>query len=149
MTDRDLAAEVADLKDLFVRRLLEDKAKSRVIDELSASLKRRDDFEQGLVFRDLFKEALVALDRLATEEPTKDLIDSFTDELLEVFRRRGLERISTEGFFNPHLHEVVSTVIVGTAFEENEIVDVQREGYLLGDRVLRPARVIIAVHQES
>jgi molecular chaperone GrpE len=48
--------------------------------------------------------------------------------------------------FDPHFHEAVDSVqhqIVGVA--PNTIVRVEREGYKLGDRVLRPAQVIVAI----
>lgn len=144
MSDKELSDEIAELKDLFLRRLLDDKSKGKLIDGILESQKKRDEFEKNLIFADLFKEALVALDRLMTEEPTKELIYSFNDELLEIFRRRGLVKVSTDGNFDSAIHEIVKTVPVSESFADNEIVDVQREGFMLGGRLLRPARVVIA-----
>lgn len=144
MSDKELSDEIAELKDLFIRRLFDDKSKGKLIEGILESQKKRDEFEKNLIFADLFREALVALDRLMAEEPTKELVESFNEELLEVFRRRGLAKVPTNGLFNPSVHEVCKTVPVCDSFVDNEIVDVQREGFMLGDRLLRPARVVIA-----
>ncbi len=57
---------------------------------------------------------------------------------------RGLTRIHAEGIFDPHLHEVAdeqeSDQPVGT------ILAVVQHGYRLHDKLLRPARVIVARH---
>lgn len=145
MSSSEIQVEIRELKDLFLRRLLEDKAKAKVIDGLLDSLKRRDEIDRFKVFSDLFQESLVALDRLVAEEPSKELVASVKEELLEVFRRRGLTKVPTDGLFDPSIHEIVSTVAAGNSFNQNEIVDVQRDGFFLGDNLLRPARVIVAM----
>ncbi len=55
--------------------------------------------------------------------------------LASLLQRNGVEEISTEGQFDPHVHE---------APEEGSVIDVVQKGYKLGDRVVRPARVVIA-----
>jgi molecular chaperone GrpE len=61
-----------------------------------------------------------------------------------VLERYGIKRIDAEGTqFDPHLHQAVmehqdSGVPSGT------IVRVFEAGYMIGDRVLRPASVVVA-----
>lgn len=57
--------------------------------------------------------------------------------------REGLEEIATDGPFDPHVHEALLTQPAEGA-EEGSILQVLQKGYRLGDRVLRPARVIVA-----
>jgi len=64
-------------------------------------------------------------------------------ELADTLRREGLEEVPTDGMFDPHVHEALLAQPV-EGRESGEIVDVVQKGYRLGDRVLRPARVVVA-----
>jgi molecular chaperone GrpE len=60
----------------------------------------------------------------------------------EILRKEGLEEIPTEGKFDPHVHEALLSQPADA--EEGSIIEVIQKGYRLGDRVIRPARVVIA-----
>jgi len=62
--------------------------------------------------------------------------------LAEALRREGLAEIETDGRFDPHVHEALLTQ--PSDAEEGSVIDVVQKGYRLGDRVLRPARVVVA-----
>jgi len=66
---------------------------------------------------------------------------------LHLLQREGVESIREEGRpFDPHRHEAVATVDHGRAgVAPDTIVEVLEPGYRLGDDLLRPARVIVAV----
>ena len=64
-------------------------------------------------------------------------------QLADTLRREGLEEVPTDGMFDPHVHEALLAQQV-EGRESGEIVDVVQKGYRLGDRVLRPARVVVA-----
>jgi molecular chaperone GrpE len=63
--------------------------------------------------------------------------------LAEAVRRHGLEEIETNGAFDPHVHEALLTQPAEDA-EPGAVLQVLQKGYRLGDRVLRPARVVVA-----
>jgi molecular chaperone GrpE len=63
--------------------------------------------------------------------------------LLDALQRRGLELIETEGAFDPQVHEALLAQPGGDA-EPGSVLEVLQKGYRLGDRVLRPARVVVA-----
>jgi molecular chaperone GrpE len=66
---------------------------------------------------------------------------------LQLLQNEGVERVAAEGQpFDPNWHEAVATV------SRNEgkgmahtVVQVMEPGYRLGDQLLRPARVVVAV----
>ena len=61
-----------------------------------------------------------------------------------VLARHGVERVEAEGAtFDPELHEAVGVRDTDEA-ARSTVVDVVRAGYRVGDRVLRPARVIVS-----
>jgi molecular chaperone GrpE len=64
-------------------------------------------------------------------------------QLADTLRKEGLQEVPTDGMFDPHVHEALLAQPVDGR-ESGEIVDVVQKGYRLGDRVLRPARVVVA-----
>jgi molecular chaperone GrpE len=65
-------------------------------------------------------------------------------KLEAVLETEGVEPIETEGqTFDPNYHEAVTHEEV-PGYEEGEIIGEVQKGYVLGDRVLRPALVRVA-----
>ena len=62
--------------------------------------------------------------------------------LAQLLERNGVQQISTEGKFDPHVHEALLSQ--PSDAEEGSVIDVVQKGYTIGDRVVRPARVVIA-----
>ena len=62
--------------------------------------------------------------------------------LADLLAREGLAEVPTDGRFDPHSQEALLAQPSET--EEGTIIEVLQKGYLLGDRVLRPARVVIS-----
>jgi molecular chaperone GrpE len=99
----------------------------------------------------LVKELLPILDDLeraldavgehqeATVEEGVRLVHRSLASLLE---RNGVKEIDTEGKFDPHVHEALLSQ--PSDAEEGSVIDVVQKGYTIGDRVVRPARVVIA-----
>jgi molecular chaperone GrpE len=110
--------------------------------------------QQNLVARAherLVKELLPVLDDLeraleaATEHEEAKLEDGVRlvhRELKEALAKEGLVEIETNGKFDPHKHEALLTQ--PSEEDEGAIIEVLQKGYRLGDRVLRPARVVIS-----
>jgi len=60
-----------------------------------------------------------------------------------VLERHGVTRVESRGVpFDPRRHEAVAVIDDATR-EPGEIVDVAEEGYMISDRLLRPARVLV------
>ncbi len=69
------------------------------------------------------------------------------DVLMQWLRQQGVERLDPVGKpFDPAWHEAVGTVPSARhGVEPHTVVAVTAAGYRLNDRVLRPAKVIVAV----
>ena len=63
--------------------------------------------------------------------------------LASLLERQGVKEIATEGKFDPHVHEALLAQ-PSEEKEQGDVLDVIQKGYTLGDRVVRPARVIVA-----
>lgn len=62
--------------------------------------------------------------------------------LADALAREGLAEIATDGQFDPHTQEAL--LKQPSQADEGTVIQVLQKGYTLGDRVLRPARVIIS-----
>ena len=99
----------------------------------------------------LVKELLPVLDDLeralaAAEEHEEIKLEEGVrlvhQELQAALKREGLAEIETNGQFDPHVHEALLSQ--PSEQDEGAILEVVQKGYTLGDRVVRPARVVIA-----
>jgi len=63
-------------------------------------------------------------------------------ELAALLARQGVKEIETSGKFDPHVHEAL--LAQPSEADEGSVLDVIQKGYTLGERVVRPARVVVA-----
>jgi molecular chaperone GrpE len=68
-------------------------------------------------------------------------------QLASALEREGLAEIETDGKFDPHVHEALLSQ--PSEADEGNVIEVLQKGYRLGDRVLRPARVVVAAQKEA
>lgn len=79
----------------------------------------------------------------ATVESFKDGVELTLKQFASVFEKFNLTEINPVGEkFDPHKHQAIS--VVEADAEPNTVVSVLQKGYLLHDRVLRPALVMVA-----
>ena len=80
-----------------------------------------------------------------------DELKSFVDgyamiykQLMDVLAKEGVTKIEAVGKpFDPNYHQAVMRV-PSDEYEDDTVVEVLQEGYLLGDKTLRPAMVKVA-----
>jgi molecular chaperone GrpE len=90
-----------------------------------------------------------ALDAAAEHEEAKleEGVRLVHRELSHVLQKEGLVAVETDGKFDPHEHEALLTQ--PSEAEEGAVLEVIQKGYRLGDRVLRPARVVVSAGGEE
>jgi molecular chaperone GrpE len=113
---------------------LTQRANERLLDELLPVL---DDLERAL------EAAAEPNHNKEWEAKLEEGVRLVHRSLLGLVERHGLSEIATEGTFDPHVHEALLTQ-PGEGKEEGAVLQVLQKGYRLGDKVLRPARVIVA-----
>ena len=94
----------------------------------------------------LIREVLPVLDdlerALAHEGDMEDGVRLIHRQLSESLAREGLTEVETDGTFDPHTQEALLSQ--PSEQEEGAVIEVLQKGYKLGDRVLRPARVVVS-----
>ncbi len=93
-----------------------------------------------LPVRDSLEAALASAD--TTVESMRAGVELTLKQLKSVFEKFNVRDIDPAGEkFDPHRHQAISTVESGA--EPNTVVQVLQKGYLLHDRVVRPALVTV------
>lgn len=116
-----------------VERERREQADQTVADLLLHLLAIVDDFER-------------ALRAEARDEPEayRRGVELIHKQLLELLRRRAVRPIEALGAdFDPHLHQAVTQESSPT-HRDGEVIEELRRGYMIGDRLLRPAMVKVA-----
>ena len=105
----------------------------------------------GSIIADIVEKMLPVLDNLekAVEAKTKDDnykagVELVLKQYQDVLTSFGVKKIETVGqTFDPEIHEAVSSV-QDDKYGEKEIVQEYRTGYMVGNKVIRHAMVVVA-----
>jgi molecular chaperone GrpE len=100
---------------------------------------------------DIVKKVLPALDDLERALPNRPADDSWASgieliarKLQNILESEGVKRIEAKGAaFDPNFHEAI-THEPSDEVESGHVIDVVQNGYMLGERVIRPALVRVA-----
>lgn len=94
---------------------------------------------------DNFDRAMQAVEKIENVEQMKETFFVLNKQLIENLTKLGLEQIKSVGEkFDPNLHEAVMQTQTDEYPEETIIKELQK-GYKMGDKVLRPSMVDVAV----
>ncbi|MEX2649106.1 MAG: nucleotide exchange factor GrpE [Alphaproteobacteria bacterium] len=142
--------EIASLKDQLLRALAEtENARRRAQrDREDASRFAIQDFAQALLdVADNLRQALSAVPANGGEDALAALrqgVELTERTLASAFERHGVKRFDPKGErFDPHRHQAVFEVETADS-PPGTVVQVLRAGYILNDRLLRPAMVGVA-----
>jgi molecular chaperone GrpE len=144
----DLAAaqaQLAEQKDQVLRAHAEmENVRRRAQEEVSKARKFGiESFAEGLVpVKDSLEAALAQ-----TEQSAQDMragIEMTLKQLVTAFERNHLKEIAPAAGtkFDPHQHQAIATIPAEQ--EPNTVVQTLQKGYLIAERVLRPALVTVS-----
>ena len=140
-------AEIAKLKDQLLRQIAEfDNYRKRTLKEktelilgggekvLSALLPVLDDLDR-------------AQQNMANAEDVEALregVDLIINKLVTTLAAQGLKRMETEGKeFDTDFHEAIALLPAADEAQKNHIIDCVQAGYLLNEKVIRHAKVVV------
>lgn len=140
----ELKAKSADLADQFLRAKAEaENARRRAEDEVSKARKFSiESFAESLLPVCDSLDAALAIQN-ATAEQLREGSHATLRQLISALERNKVITIAPAAGekFNPHQHQAIS--VVPAEQEPNTVVSVLQKGYLIADRVLRPALVTV------
>ncbi|WP_082685231.1 nucleotide exchange factor GrpE [Hymenobacter sedentarius] len=146
-TETRTDAELADLKDKYLRLAAE-----------FENYKRRTTKERIELFKTASQELMTALlpvlddferARNATQDTTdanavRESLDIIQNKLNKTLQQKGLTAMDAKGGdFDAELHEAITQIPAPSEELRGKIVDVVEQGYYLGDKVIRHAKVVL------
>jgi len=144
---QEAAAESAEeWRDRYLRALAE-------LDNYRKRAEREREIARTYATEGLVREVLPVLDDLDAALTVEGDLDAIREgvglalrELTNALEAKGMKAIEAVGQpFDPRVHEAVGVKPADEGQATGTIVEEERRGYMLHDRVLRPSRVHIAV----
>ncbi|MEO6362465.1 MAG: nucleotide exchange factor GrpE [Caldimonas sp.] len=141
----DFEARLAELNESFLRAKAEaENTRRRAEEEVSKARKFAvESFAESLLPVKDSLEAAIAIPA-ATPEQLLEGVHATLRQLAAALQRNKVVEINPPAAtrFDPHQHQAIS--VVPAAQEPNTVVAVLQKGYLIADRVLRPALVTVS-----
>ncbi|HIS73915.1 TPA: nucleotide exchange factor GrpE [Candidatus Galligastranaerophilus intestinavium] len=146
-----LRAELADLNNKYIRMAADfDNYRKRQAQERESLLKygAAETMTKLLAVLDTFERAKESLKDIDDAKSVKESYEVAFKQLLDTLKKAGLETIDALGAeFDPNLHEAIAQTPTNE-HPDNTVISQMQTGYKLGDRVLRPALVNVALNEE-
>jgi len=140
----DAAADIERLREDFLRAKAEtENVRRRAAEDVSKAHRFGVESFAGalLAVKDSLDAALTVEN--TSVESFKEGVELTARQLASVFEKYAITEIDPQGQkFDPHRHQAISQV--EAEGEPNTVVTVLQKGYLLHDRVLRPALVVVS-----
>jgi molecular chaperone GrpE len=140
-------AEAADYKDKYLRAHadFENSKKRLEKDKMNAVSYANESFAKDiLTVMDSFENALASMEESEESsevlEKMKEGVNLTHEQLKKVLEKNHIKAVECEGEFDPEVHQAIMQV-ESDAHETGDIVQVMQKGYMIKDRVLRPAMV--------
>lgn len=139
--------ELAELKDKYLRLFAEfDNYKKRTVKEKLSLMKTgsQDVMEALLPVLDDFDRAKKSADDESSTEVFSEGVSMVYDKLHALLKLKGLSAMESDGVvFDSELHEAITEIPAPSKSLKGKIVDTIEKGYLLHDKIIRHAKVVV------
>lgn len=140
-------AEAAEWKDKYLRAHADFENSKRRLekDKANAVSYANESFAKDiLAVIDSFENALASMNAEENDSEVlakmREGVSLTYDQLKKILEKNSIKEIACEGEFDPEVHQAIMQV-ESDEHECGEIVQVMQKGYMIKDRVLRPAMV--------
>lgn len=141
-------ARIAELTDKVLRIHAEfDNYKKRNLKEKAELIKNGGErvLESFLPVADDMERALAAIEKAEEINAVAEGVKLIHEKLMQTFTKNGVAVIETkDSDFNTDMHEAVALIPAASEDLKGKVVDCIQTGYMLNDKVLRHAKVVVA-----
>jgi len=142
-----LKKEKVELKDKFLRLAAEfDNYKKRTLKEKIELMKTaaQDTVSALLPVLDDFDRAKKNADDESSKEVFSEGVSLVYQKLYNILKQKGLEPMESTGQnFDPEFHEAITEIPAPSEDMKGKVVDTIEKGYLLNDKIIRHAKVVV------
>lgn len=140
-------AEVAELQDNYRRLYADfDNYKKRVTKERFELMSQagKDIIQSLLPVLDDFDRAKIEADKEESEEQFSQGVELVYNKINQILGQKGLKAMETTGeVFDAEFHEAVAEIPAPTDEMKGKIIDTLEKGYVLKDKIIRFAKVVV------
>ena len=140
-------AQIAQLKDQLLRQMAEfDNFRKRTLKEKSELILNGGQkvLESMLPVLDDLERAEDNIEKSNEVETLKEGVRLILNKLTKTLSAHGLKKMETEGAaFDTDFHEAIAPVPAQDESQKNHIIDCVQPGYMLNEKVLRHAKVVV------
>ena len=123
--------------DNFRRRTIKEREEAR-------KMEGKDVIVSLLPVLDDFERALRAMENATDVAPVKEGVNLVQHKLKNILTQKGLKEMQSIGSpFDPELQEAITNIPAPTEEWKGKVIDEMEKGYLLNDKVVRFAKVIV------
>lgn len=140
-------AEVAEYKDKYLRAHADFENSKRRLekDKMNAVAYANESFAKDiLAVMDSFENALASMESADESSEVlvkmKEGVNLTFEQLKKILEKNSIKEVSCEGEFNPEVQQAIMQV-ESDDHEVGDVVQVMQKGYMIKDRILRPAMV--------
>ena len=141
-------AKIAELTDKILRLHAEfDNYKKRNIKEKAELIKNGGErvLDSFLPVADDMERALVAIEKAEEINAVAEGVKLIHEKLMQTFTKNGVSVIQTkDAVFDTDVHEAVALIPAPSEDVKGKVVDCIQTGYMLNDKVLRHAKLVVA-----
>lgn len=141
-------AEIDVWKDKYLRQAAEfDNYRKRTLKEKTELILHGGEqvFSALLPVLDDLDRAVANMEQSDNIETLKEGVNLIIDKLGKTLAAKGLQRMETVGKeFNTDFHEAIAMVPAQEEAQKNHIIDCVQPGYMLHEKVIRHAKVVVA-----
>lgn len=139
--------EIASLKDKYLRQIAEfDNYRKRTLKEKTELILNGGQkvLEALLPIMDDLDRAVDNISKSDNVDTLKEGVDLIINKLTKTLTDQGLKRMETIGKeFDTDYHEAVALIPAQNEEQKNHVIDCIQPGYLLNDKVIRHAKVVV------
>ena len=143
----DMEAQLAESKDKYLRLYAEfDNFKKRTMKEKLDLMRTaaQDTMTSLLPVLDDFDRAKKAADEGNEKEQFSEGVQLVYQKLITTLQARGLKPMESNGeTFDPEMHEAITEIPAPNDDLKGKIVDTIEKGYILNDKIIRYAKVVV------
>lgn len=140
--------KIVELSDKYLRLFAEfDNYKKRNLKEKAELIKNGGErtLESFLPVADDMERALEAMEKAEDTKARIEGIKLIHEKLIQVFGKNGVSAMEVKDQkFDTDLHEAIAMIPAAAEEQKGKIVDCIQTGYMLNDKVLRHAKVVVA-----
>lgn len=151
-TEKKLADALAEIEELKTKQLYKqaefENFRRRVISEKAELILNggRKVLEAMLPVVDDMERALAHMDKAEDVQAVKDGVDLIYKKFLSTLKAQGVTPMEAQGAdFNTDFHEAVTQFPAPTDDLKGKVIDCTEKGYMINDKVLRYAKVVVGI----